>query len=420
MTRRPAGRPNSDPGRDRNYEQSRGRGYDRSGRRDYDQNRSRDYDQRSSRGYDQGGDPDRDPDYEYDFEADDWEDYFPEDDDPGDDPDEDYREDKRRIPPILIHLSIIALILVILALAAWRLLLWNRGTVSDIDPDAQTTRYDIEVNDMMIKLTDSKLAGHPDDGELTILCLGGNPFSDERGDAGLAAKIGSLGKATVINGAFPDSQITCRNPKYDPSDQEGMDDIFNFFYVAYCINIGNFDAMDNVAAFHTGDERYSAAIEALKSTDFNKVDMIALMYDSTDYINEMPIVNEGYRDELTTYVGSLKNGLELIQEAYPHIRIIFMSPTYSELSGGKSGRTTDLGNGTLIQYWQWAFDITGSCSVSFLDNYYGSINENNFGEYLTKDMHINEKGREKIADHFVYKAILDNYAEYDASSMAVK
>ena len=43
-----------------------------------------------------------------------------------------------------------------------------------------------------------------------------------------------------------------------------------------------------------------------------------------------------------------------------------------------------------------------------------------FGEYLSEGMHINEKGREKIADHFVYKAILDNYAEYDASSMAVK
>ena len=376
---------------------------------------------------------DNDPDYEYDFEEDGRDDYasrsYSEDDDPEyddreyDDPDYDPEDDLgggRRIPPIVIHLSIIALILIILAFAVWRLLLWNRGTVSDIDPDAQTTRYDIEVNDMMIKLTDSKLAGHPEDGELNILCLGGNPFSDERGEAGLAAKIGALGKANVINGAFPDSQITCRNPEYDPSDQEGMDDIFNFFYVAYCISIGNFDAMDNVAAFHMDDDRYSAAIEALKNTDFNKIDMIALMYDSTDYINEMPIVNEGYRDELTTYVGSLKNGLELIQKAYPHIRIIFMSPTYSELDGGKSGRTTDLGNGTLIQYWQWAFDITGSCSVSFLDNYYGSINENNFGEYLSEGMHINEKGREKIADHFVYKAILDNYAEYDASSMAVK
>ncbi len=397
--------------------------YTRQAKRNPDRNPDYDPDYRS----------DNDPDYEYDFEEDGWDDYagrsYSDEDDPGyddreyDDPDYDPEDDLgggRRIPPIVIHLSIIALILIILAFAVWRLLLWNRGTVSDIDPDAQTTRYDIEVNDMMIKLTDSKLAGHPDDGELNILCLGGNPFSDERGEAGLAAKIGKLGKANVINGAFPDSQITCRNPEYDPSDQEGMDDIFNFFYVAYCISIGNFDAMDNVAAFHMDDERYSAAIEALKNTDFNKIDMIALMYDSTDYINEMPIVNEGYRDELTTYVGSLKNGLELIQEAYPHIRIIFMSPTYSELDGGKSGRTTDLGNGTLIQYWQWAFDITGSCSVSFLDNYYGSINENNFGEYLSEGMHINEKGREKIADHFVYKAILDNYTEYDASSMAVK
>ena len=83
------------------------------------------------------------------------------------------------------------------------------------------------------------------------------------------------------------------------------------------------------------------------------------------------------------------------------------------------GRTTDLGNGTLIQYWQWAFDTCAEMSVSFLDNYYGSVNDSNYKEYLTDNMHLNADGRTKIADHFVYKVLLEEYAEYDANSLAV-
>ena len=183
------------------------------------------------------------------------------------------------------------------------------------------------------------------------------------------------------------------------------------------------ESLETVATLHPDDERYTASIETLKSLDMESVDIIAVMYDSTDYENGMPIANLQYEDELTTYTGAMRNAFKLIQEAYPYIRIVFLSPTYmlheNEDGSVSDGRTTDLGNGTLIQYWQWAFDTCAECSVSFLDNYYGSVNDSNYTEYLSDHMHLNEAGRTKVADHFVYKVLMEEYSEYDANALAV-
>ena len=229
---------------------------------------------------------------------------------------------------------------------------------------------------------------------------------------------------TTINASFPNSQVTCRNATYQTDTQENMDDVFNLFYVAYDISIGDFTNLETVATFHTDDPQYQAAIDALKSADFSSLDYIAIMYDAVDYENGMAMYNDQNEDDLTCYVGSLSNALQLIRDKYPWISIVFLSPTYAEHDNGdgtySDARTLNLGNGTLNQYWQYAYDTCANLGVSFLDNYYGSINDSNYTEYLTDDhFHINAAGRTKIADHFVYKVINGTYSEYNADALMV-
>ena len=40
-------------------------------------------------------------------------------------------------------------------------------------------------------------------------------------------------------------------------------------------------------------------------------------------------------------------------------------------------------------------------SVSFVDNLYGTIHEDNAKEYLTDNLHLNVKGRKAVAKRFV-------------------
>ena len=325
------------------------------------------------------------------------------------------------------RINLNAVLLIVIAAVALtavvRFLIWNRGVDIHFDPLKTTTKYDVEVNDNMVYLPKSKLEGHEDDGKTTILCLGNSPFSDDVTENGLAGQIAKYGNATVINAAFPQSQVTCKNAKYSTESLSDMDDIFNLFYVSYYISLGDYSALETVAKnAHPDNDQYMKSVKALEQTDMNSVDIIAVMYDAVDYENGSPVINEGYDEEMTTYVGSLKDSFKLLQEKYPWIRIVFLSPTYMEHEENgetQNGRQTDLGKGTLIQYWQFAYDTCGDMSVSFLDNYYGSINEHNYKDYLKDNIHINTDGFQKIADHFIYTVLQENYSEYDVSSMMV-
>ena len=327
-------------------------------------------------------------------------------------------QDDSEKQPFPLHLALLAAIVVVIVVAAVRFFVWSQGKELTVHSGQNSNKYIIEVNDNMVYLSDSKLEGHTDDGVTTVLCLGNEPFSQDTSSSGLAGQIAALGNCNVINAAFPDSQVTCENAEYSVDSLDSMDDIFNLFYVSYAISIGDFSSLETVASAHTDDPTYQQSVDALKNTDFGSVDIIAIMYDGIDYINGMAMQNPDVPEELTTYVGSLTSSFQLLQAAYPYIRIVFMSPYYSEYDGA-SGRTTDIGNGTLVNYFQWAYDTCGSSSVSFLDNYYGSVNENNYTDYLSDSIHLNSAGCTKVADHFVYKVIQDNYAEYDVSSMAV-
>lgn len=329
-----------------------------------------------------------------------------------------HEEEPERAKRLPLHLILPILIAAVLVIAIVRFFVWSKGSDLNIDKTGSEDRFNIEVNDNMVYLPDSKLEGHEDDGVTTVLCLGNEPFSEDTSDSGLAAQIAKLGDCNVINAAFPDSQVTCENAVYSTENLDSMDDIFNLFYVSYAISIGDFSSLKTVASVHTEDPAYMNSVEALESTDFDKVDVIAVMYDGIDYINGMAMQNPDVPDELTTYVGSMINSFKLLQEKYPYIRIVFLSPYYAEYDGSSS-RTTDLGNGTIVNYFQWAYDTCGSCSVSFLDNYYGSVNETNYKEYLSDGIHLNAEGRTKVADHFVYKVLQDNYDEYNAQTLSV-
>ena len=126
-----------------------------------------------------------------------------------------------------LHIFLIAAILIIAAISVYRLDRWNRGTkLNDDTEDVDTSQFDIEVLDMILPMDSSKLEGHEDDGVTTILCLGNNPFSDDRDKTGLASQIAAKTDAVVYDCAFPDSSAACKYPVYNP---EYTKDHFNFF-----------------------------------------------------------------------------------------------------------------------------------------------------------------------------------------------
>lgn len=302
---------------------------------------------------------------------------------------------------INIHVVLLAAIVLIVAFAAYRLYRWNQGVPSDYDPSYQTTAFDIEVMDSIIPLAPDKREGYADDGVTTVLCLGDDPFSLDQGENGLAEQIAKKTGATVYNGSFTGTTMSMQNPTYQ--DWYYLD-AFSFACVAQSLASGDFDTMRHAAAY-SYDEAFPKTTELLASMDMNSVDILCVMYDASDYINARPCDDPNAPYDPVTYTGALRSGVKAIQDAYPHIRIVVMSHTFchhiNEEGNFENGDRVDLGHGTLSHYLQKELDATMDCGVSFIDNFYGSVNEDNYLDYMTDYIHFNDAGRELLADRFV-------------------
>lgn len=308
---------------------------------------------------------------------------------------------KSKSSGINIHAIILGAIVLIVCFSTYRLYKWNKGVPSDYDPNYQTTDFDIEAMDSIIPLAPDKLEGHEDDGVTTILCLGDDPFSLNQGEGGLAEQIAAKTGATVYNGAFTGTTMAAQFASYNDGY---ILDAFSFSYVAQSLASGDFDLM-KTAATYSFDESFPKTAAMLESLDMNSVDMICIMYDGSDYINKRPCDDPNAPYSAVTYTGALRAGVKAIQEAYPHIRIVVMSHTFchvvNEEGNFENGDRVDLGNGTLSHYLQKELDAANDCGISLIDNFYGSINEDNYLDYMTDYIHFNDAGRELLARRFV-------------------
>lgn len=301
---------------------------------------------------------------------------------------------------INLNLILLAAIVLVVGFSAYRLYRWNKGTPPEEVAEESDENFDIEVLDNLIPLAPDKREGYVDDGVTTILCLGDDPFSLELGENGLAQQIAKKTGATVYNGSFTGTTMAAQFASYNDGY---ILDAFSFSYVAKSLASGDFDLM-KTAATYSYDENFARTTQMLSELDLNNVDMICIMYDGSDYVNKRPCDDPNAPYAEITYTGALRSGVKAIQEAYPHIRIVVMSHTFchsiDENGNFQNGDRADLGHGTLSHYLQKELDATMDVSVSFIDNFYGSVNEDNYLDYMTDYIHFNDAGRELLAQRF--------------------
>lgn len=321
----------------------------------------------------------------------------------------DFRTDKRKNDndggiPGWVHLIVLLIIVALIAFGAFKLLKWNKGRdLEQVELDA--SEYEVERLDQIFLLPAEKREGHEDDGKETILVLGNDAITYDMSDDGICAQIAQQTGAEVINGGFAGSTMALAHPE----GEEDVMDRFSFYNTAKDITTGNCnDLLD--AAWALGDQTMQQHAQSLIDLDMNTVDTLVIYYDAADYINLRPGMNPGNNQDPMTYMGALSSGIKKIQEKYPFIRIVCMSFTfcYAYDSDGvlKNGDRVDFGNGKLTTYLQHMIDTCGETGVSFVDNYYGTIDEGNSAEYLLDNIHVNKDANKLIAAHFaevIYK-----------------
>lgn len=314
-----------------------------------------------------------------------------------------------------INWHIVFGVVVVLILGLIILRFKNFGTFVDLDQIEGN--QDLEVYDSILPVLpkDGVVAEGVDDGVTTILAFGNSPFADDRAsDNSLASLIEQKSGAKVYNCAVEGTHLACGDYMID--FENNPIDAFNFYWLSALMCMDSPAMRENytkafafyenqgIAAPSGAQETY----DTLTTIDYNTVDVITIMYDGADYLDGRGMFNdaEGGRTDIMTFTGNMEAGIELIQQTYPHIRIIVMSPTYAYgLEDDGSYISSDLkryGQDVLSTYVIRQCYSAYTREVSFVDNLYGTINENNASEYLTDHIHLNEKGRELVADRFIY------------------
>ena len=337
---------------------------------------------------------------------------------------EDYPEEDETPAPagirrfLNIHVFFVLVLIIVIGLVAYRFTHWGqRVSQSDIFKDGQGS-YD-DSWDSILPLTDENGQMVITDAS-NIVLFGNAPFADDRDSSdSLANLIAKETGANVYNCSISGSYLAAQERDFDPT-VAAMD--------AYClywmVNLATGAPIDNYyvqAAEQLGDKTPADAeevINTLKTLDFNTIDTVAIMYDATDYLLGNPMYNDDNPTDPTQFTGNLEASLDVLQSLYPQIRIIVMSPTYAYAVDE---------NGDYISSDMYIYNnrdvlstyVIKECysanlhSVSFMDNLYGSITEDNAKEYLTDNLHLNVKGRKLIAKRFEY--FLNYYAKDYAS-----
>lgn len=244
----------------------------------------------------------------------------------------------------------------------------------------------------------------------TILVFGNAPFADDRGSKdNLANMVQDMTGTTVYNCSVSGSYLATELPTLDAS--KAPSDIFSFYWLVSLATgfHGSTDAEFLKGVELLGENAPPEAMEVyntLTSIDLSTVDVVIVMYDGSDYLAGHPMYNDDDYTDITQFTGNTEAGIELLQFCCPDIRIIVMSPPYAfAIDDDGSYVSSDIkryGWDVLSTYVIKQYTSCVSRSVTYVDNLYGTINEDNASEYLTDNLHLNLEGRKKIAERLVY------------------
>ena len=301
--------------------------------------------------------------------------------------------------PAWVHALIIGVIVLVVVFSVVKLLIWNKGT-AELD-QSETGSFEVEVLDQIFLLSEDKKEGHVFDDEETILFLGNDAITYDQNETGVVAQVAQKLGAKCINAGFPASTVSLKNANFS---EDYVLDTYSFYNVANCIVNQDYSSLEKYAD-QFDDYTYRGSTDRLKTTDMDKVDTIVIYYNAQDYMNLRIGMNPDNEFDPITYRGALNAGIKALQEKYPYIRIVCMSFTmcYAFDSTGQlvSGDRFDFGNGKLTTYLQFMIDVSGERGTSFIDNYYGTIHEDNSSEWMIDNIHVNSDCNAHVASHFV-------------------
>ncbi|MBO5969357.1 MAG: hypothetical protein J6S14_12755 [Clostridia bacterium] len=251
-------------------------------------------------------------------------------------------------------------------------------------PDEINRRIKAATDDLKQRLS---LAGR------TIVTFGDSIFGNVSGETGVSANIATETGATVINCSFGGTRMTQGN-------RGGSNDGYNSFDFPSLVDSilkEDFSVQDTARNGGGLPAHYKGNLEALKTVDWDKVDVVTMNYGTNDYTSNVSL--ETLKEEAVFNIGALMN-------KFPHITFILITPAwrfwYKSDGSYDEDSTSRLYNGNnLVAFCNKSKDIANLLNIPCVDVYNIGIGRFNYSYYFneTDGTHHDTNGRKRLADY---------------------
>lgn len=237
-----------------------------------------------------------------------------------------------------------------------------------------------------------------------IVMLGDSILGQYRDETSVAARLEALLGKPVYNGALGG---TCMS-RNDLEMRLGYTkDCLSVTALAEAIAMQDFGVQQTIRSRESATEYFGNIIDDLDAIDFDDVEILLIGAGVNDYHAGTPIYPEDDGYDEYTYVGALRSVIRDIRGAYPNLRIVLISPTYTWYrEKNLTCEEYNLGGGVLEQYVEAERQVANEMDVEFIDLYHDFYPNRQWEDweiYTIDGLHPNEEGRtliaEKIADY---------------------
>ncbi len=160
-----------------------------------------------------------------------------------------------------------------------------------------------------------------------IVSVGDSIFAYNQGDTSISYHLSKLSGAICYNCAFGGAML---------SDEGEIPNYISFPHIADCICKQDFSDIEQYVDSLEGVPEYFTAstIPLLKKIDFDTIDILTVEYGTNDYNAGKRIDNEVDKYDTETVCGALRYGIKELNQRYPGLDIIVITPIWRYYANG--------------------------------------------------------------------------------------
>ena len=229
-----------------------------------------------------------------------------------------------------------------------------------------------------------------------VIVLGDSIIGKEREDGPIHVYFEEYSGMSMLNAAFGGN---CASVGENAGRYSYNDESLSLCRLAEAVCYKDYGVLKaDMAASRVKADYFEETLEQLAAADLKQADILLLEFGANDYTAGRKLDNPGNPRDVYTYGGALRYAIELLQRAYPDLKIVLVTPLYCHLAERKNCLEEDFGGGTLDEYADLEKKIAKEYGLDVIDVFYEiGIDESNVMEYTRDGMHLRHEGRQYYA-----------------------